>query len=112
MTLEGGSYTFTPEQEGDGDTWLYLGEEFEAADLRADLKALLAEEFTEEQPGQKEEISLTVHLDNENFPRVQITLYRYDGKYCLAMVDGESVALVERAGAVALIEAVHAIVLD
>lgn len=111
VTLEGGSYTFTPEQEGDGDTWLYQGEEFDAVDLRANLKALLAEEFTDEQPAQKEELSLTVHLDNESFPQVQITLYRYDGEHCLATVDGESVALVERSNAVALIEAVHAIVL-
>jgi len=112
VTLEGGSYTFTPAQEGDGDTWLYQGEEFDAVDLRANLKALLVDEFTDEQPAQKEEISLTVHLDNENFPQVQITLYRYDGERCLAVVDGESVSLVERSAAVALIEAVHAIVLD
>lgn len=111
VTLESGSYSFTPEQEGDGDTWLYQGEKFDAVDLRANLKALLVDEFTEEQPEQKEEISLTVHLDSENFPQVQITLYRYDGEHCLAAVDGESVALVERSGAVALIEAVHTIVL-
>ena len=112
VTLEGGSYTFTPDQEGDGDTWLYQGNEFEAVDLRANLKALMADEFTDELPAQKEEISLTVHLDSENFPQVQITLYRYDGEHCLAAVDGESVALVERSDAVALIEAVYAIVLD
>lgn len=81
-------------------------------DLRAELKALLAEEFTDAQPTQQEEISLTVHLDDENFPQVRITLYRYDGEHCLAVVDGESVSLVERSAAVALIEAVHAIVLD
>lgn len=56
--------------------------------------------------------ALTVHLDNENFPQVAITLYRYDGEHCLAAVDGESVALVARSDAVALIEAVHAIVLE
>ena len=112
VMLEGGSYTFTPEQEGDGDTWLYQGEEFEAADLRANLKALMADEFTDEQPGQKEEIGLTIHLDSENFPQVQIELYRYDGSRCLAVVDGESVSLVERTAVVDLIEAVHAIVLD
>lgn len=112
VTLEGSSYTFTPQQEGSGDTWLYEGTEFDVVDLRAELKALLAEEFTDEQPAQQEEISLTVHLDHENFPQVEITLYRYDGERCLAAVDGESVALVARSDAVALIEAVHAIVLD
>lgn len=112
VTLEGSSYTFTPAEAGDGDTWLYVGTEFDVVDLRAELKALLAEEFTDAQPTQQEEISLTVHLDDENFPQVQITLYRYDGEHCLAVVDGESVSLVERSAAVALIEAVHAIVLD
>ena len=112
VTLEDGSYTFTPQQEeGDGDTWLYQDEGFEITDLRAELKALLADEFTEEQPAQKEEISLTVYLDNENFPQVGIKLYRYDGSRCLAVVDGESVALVERTAVVSLIEAVQAIVL-
>lgn len=61
---------------------------------------------------QREEISLTIHLDNENFPRIQIKLYRYDGSRCLAAIDGESVSLVERTAVVNLIEAVHAIVLD
>ena len=112
VTLEGGSYTFTSAEAGGGDTWLYEGTEFDVVDLRAELKALLAEEFTEEQPTQQEEISLTVHLDDENFPQVEIALYRYDGEHCLAVVDGESVALVARSDAVALIEAVHAIVLD
>ena len=49
---------------------------------------------------------------NENFPEVQITLYRYDGSHCLAVVDGESVSLVDRTAVVDLIEAIHAIVLD
>jgi len=52
-----------------------------------------------------------VHLDNESFEAVTITLYRYDGENCLAAVDGESVALIERSQAVDLIEAVNAIVL-
>ena len=73
---------------------------------------MTAEEFTDERPDQKEEISLTVHLDNENFPQVAIKLYRYDGSHCLAVVDGESVSLVDRTAVVDLIEAVHAIVLD
>lgn len=38
-------------------------------------------------------------------------LYRYDGTYCLAVVDGTPVSLVERSYVVDLIEAVNAIVL-
>ena len=71
-----------------------------------------ADEFTGEKATQKEEISLTLSLDNENFPEVQIQLYRHDGTHCLAVVDGKSVALVKRTAVVDLIEAVHAIVLN
>jgi len=75
------------------------------------LNALSATSFTEEAPSGKEEIALTVHLDNENQPKVEIQLYRYDGESCLAVVDGKSVSLVKRANVVDLMEAVNAIVL-
>ncbi len=89
-------------------------EEEETLDLTAfqtALEALTADSFTEEAPTGKEEISLTVHLDDENFPTVKIQLYRYDGEHCLAVVDGKSVSLVSRASVVDLMEAVNAIVL-
>ena len=112
ISLEGGSYTLISEKDGDEHTWTYQEEKLEIADLQSALEALTADEVTNEQPSQKEEIGLTIHLDNENFPQVQIKLYRYDGSSCLAVVDGESVSLVERTAVVDLIEAVHAIVLD
>lgn len=58
------------------------------------------------------EISLIVHLDNENMSEVSIELYRYDGDNCLAVADGVPTALVARSGVVDLVEAVHAIVLN
>lgn len=109
VTLEGSTYTFTPQQ--DEDTWLYEDTEFDPSSLRANLRALLAEEFTSEQPTGQEELTLTVHLDNEHFPQVKITLYRYDGTHCLAAVDGAPTALVSRSDTVSLIEAIHAVVL-
>lgn len=113
IALEGNSCTLTSEKDGEERVWSYEGKkELNISDLRFALETLTAEEFTDEQPTQKEEISLTVYLDQENSTKVQITLYRYDGTRCLAAVDGESVSLVERAAAVDLIEAVHAIVLD
>ena len=83
----------------------------EIGDLQSALESLKAESFTDERPTQKKEIGLTVHLDNEAFPTVQIGLYRYDGSHCLAVVDGEPVSLVSRSSVVDLIEAVNAIVL-
>lgn len=59
-----------------------------------------------------EEISLTVHLDNEAYPSTAIELYRYNGTNCLAKVDGKIFALIPRSEVVDLIEAVNSIVLN
>lgn len=111
ITLEGSTYQITSEGTGDNKTFSYGEEELEIGDLQSALESLTAASFTEESPDQKEEISLTVTLDNENVQEIQIQLYRYDGEQCLAVVDGEPVSLVPRSSVVDLIEAVNAIVL-
>lgn len=111
ISLEGTDYTLTLQEEDDENTWYYGEEEVEIGDFEDALTSLTADGFTEEDPQDKEEIRLTVHLDNENYPEISISLYRYDGSLCLAVVDGESVSLVPRSGVVDLIEAVNAIVL-
>lgn len=111
VTLEGVDYSIPSEGSGDSRTFSYGGEEVEMEDLQDTLEALTASSFTDESPAEKEEISLTVYLDNENFPEIRIQLYRYDGEQCLAVVDGEPVSLVSRSSVVDLIEAVNAIVL-
>ena len=75
------------------------------------LTGLSAASFTDEEPTGKEEIALTLSLDNENVSSMSIQLFRYDGEQCLAVVDGVSVALVPRSSVVDLIEAVNAMIL-
>lgn len=112
ISLDGSDYTITTDGSGDDRTYAYLETEVEIDDFRDALESLQADSFTDESPAQKEEISLTLHLDNEAFPTVEIDLYRYDGSSCLAVVDGVPAALVERSQVVDLIEAVNAIVLN
>lgn len=115
ITLEGKEHVLTSEiDEDDEETrvWYYGEEKIDISELRTALKTLMADCFTDETSSQKEEISLTIHLDNENFPQVTVQLYRYDGKTCLAVVDGESISLVERSSVMELVEAVQAIVLN
>ena len=137
ILLEGKAHTLFSELNGEEErVWYYQDEETDAAaeetadtseeteaagetrekldlyDFETALLALTAASFTEELPGEVEEIGLTLHLDNENFPTVEIRLYRFDGSSCLAVVDGESVALVSRSSVVDLVEAVQAIVLN
>lgn len=111
ITLEGSSYTITAEGEGDSRKYLYEDKETSITVFQTALESLGATGFTTEAPTQQEEIRLTLHLTDENHPQREIALYRYDGTRCLAVVDGETEFFVERAAAVDLIEAVHAIVL-
>lgn len=112
ISLEGKDYTITSAGDSDERTYSYQEEELDIADLQTALESLTADSFTSEAPTQKEEISLTVHLDLEGDPTVTIDLYRYDGTNCLAVVDGEPVCLVSRSAVVDLVEAVNSIVLN
>lgn len=112
ISLDGSDYTITTSGDADERTYYYGDEELDISTLQSALESLEADSFTDEQPTQQEEISLTVQLDLENNPVVQIDLYRYDGTYCLAVVDGQPVSLVERSLVVDLVEAVNAIVLN
>ena len=111
VTLDGTSYTATASGEGEERTWSYGEQELETSDLPDALQALTADRFTEEEPTGQEEISLTLHLSLEGEPTVSIQFCRYDGAYCLAVVDGQSTALVTRSQVVDLQEAVYAVVL-
>lgn len=113
VTLEGNNYRLFTENKGGKRIWHYKdGDELDIARLQRILMDLRAESFTSEEPGQKEELGLTVHLDNENHPEVSIQLYRYDGERCLAVVNGESVSLIPRSSAISLIESIYTIVLE
>ena len=111
VTLEGETYTFTAQGEGDGRTWSWDGREADLTGVENAAERLTAESFTDGAPEGQLEISFTAHLDSETFPEVTAELYRQDGSTCLAAVDGESVCLVDRSAVVDLMEAVRAITL-
>lgn len=112
ILLEGETYTITSEMEEEKRIYYYKEEELEMAGIKGAIRGLEAVDFTDEKPVQKEEISLIIYLDNENYPEVSIQLYRYDGNHCIAMVDGNVIAFVERSKVIDLVEAVHTIILD
>lgn len=111
ISLEGKEYTITSKEEDDEKIYCYGEEELDIFDLKSSLNTLYAEEFTDEKPSKKEEISITCYLENENYPQTQLAFYRYDGEHCLAVVDGKPVCLVLRSDVVDIVEAVNAIVL-
>lgn len=98
--------------EDDERIWYYSETEIDISDLQRALTDLSADSFTNEEPDGKEEISLMLYLENENFPYVKLAFYRYDGNQCLAVADGKTVALVDRSDVMELVESVQAIVLN
>ena len=111
VTLEDTTYQLAAQGEDEDRVLVYNEEELDPADLQTALEALTASQFTQESPDGKEEISLTLTLDNENVTQMTLTFYRYDGQYCLAVLDGSPLCLVDRSAVVDLMEAVNALVL-
>ena len=116
ITLEGEEHSLFSKLEGEEDAqelvWYYGETKLDITDVQSTLEALSADSFTSELPSKDEEIGVTLHLDNENFPTVEIRLYRYDGLLCLAVVDGDPVSLISRSSVMDLVEAVQTIVLN
>ena len=112
ITLDGKTYTITSLTDGESRSYYYQEELVDLTDIQNALTALTADSFTTEAPAGKKEISLTVTLDVEDSPTVQLEFYQYDGSYCLTVIDGEPVSLVARSSVVDLMEAINAIVLS
>ena len=75
ISLEGTDYTITSEGDAEERTYFYEDEELDIADLQSAMQTLTADSFTDEQPAEKEEIHLTLHLDLEGEPSAEIGLY-------------------------------------
>lgn len=115
ITLEGNTHTLTSVSDSTDEnerTWYFGDTTLDIFTFKNALSDLVSTSFTDELAEQKEEIHLTFYLDNSSIPQVDIALYRYDGSLCLAYVDGESTAFVERSKVIDLIEAVQEIILN
>lgn len=112
VTLDGETYNITSKDVDGVRVYYYNDLEVDTTTISSAFSSLLAEEFTDQTPTLKEEISLTLHLDNENFSEVTVELYRYDGTYCLAVVDGTPMCLTLRSSSVDVMESFYEIVLN
>ena len=115
VTLDGTTAEFTygvPEDsEDDTPVWMLQGREVDLSEVQVALESMTADEFTSAAPTGRQELSLTVHLNREGADTVTLSLYRLDGTRCLAQVDGKSLCCFPRSQAMALVEALNAILL-
>lgn len=112
VTLEGSTRVFTYEEQDQEEPAWYLGEEqVDLTDIQTALENLTAEAFTQEAPTGKEELSLTVKLDQEGENTLTLTFYRQDGTTVLAQANGKTLCTLPRAQVVTLTESFNAILL-
>lgn len=111
ISLEDETYVMTAEGKEDDRVFTFDEEKIQIEDIKTAVEDIKAQSFTDEKEKGKEEISLTIHLENDNISEVKLAFYRHDGSTCLAVVNGEPIAYVDRAEVVNLIETVNAVVL-
>ena len=111
VSMEDRNEVFTAETK-DGEQEWYLGDEkVDLSQVETALENLTAQEFTTTAPQGKQELAVTVKLDREGENEISIGIYRQDGSQSLVQVDGKSLCYLPRAEAVALMEALNAILL-
>lgn len=108
ISLDGTEYTFTKED----DTWKYNETEIDVETLTSDLTSLDVDSFTTDTSSNTKEVSITLNLDNDDYPTYKMDFYRYDGNSCIVYVNDEPYAYVSRSSVVDIIEAIHQIVLN
>ena len=123
VTLDGATYAFTRSTQdvtdADGnvtqqDIFLMNGVQVDSALVTAVFDAIYAMQTTgttDQTPGSVE-IAFTFRRNTETFPEITLTFYRLNSTACIAGLNGETRLTVARADAVALVEAVNAILLQ
>ncbi len=85
----------------------YLNNEVvDASTIISDLKELIITDFKAVKNDSTVELDLTVTLENEEYPEVNIVCYRNDGDTVLVECEGELLGLISRSSMVALKEAI------
>ncbi len=107
FTLDDTTYTITHK----GSTYTLDGEEVDFDDIKSAVDGLDIAEYNTETSDKKQEIALTVHLDNTDYPTLTLCAYQYDGENCLVTLNDTTLGFAKRSLVVDLEEAVNAVVL-
>lgn len=66
-------------------------------------------EYNTETSDKKQEVTMTVHLDNKDYPILTLCAYQYDGENCLVMLNDTTLGFAKRSLVVDLQEAINAV---
>lgn len=104
FTLDDTTYTITHK----GSKYTLDGEEVDFDDIKSAVDGLDIAEYNTETSDKKQEIALTVHLDNTDYPTLTLCAYQYDGENCLVTLNNTTLGFAKRSLVVDLEEAVNA----
>ncbi len=107
FTLDDTTYTITHK----GGKYTLDGEEVDFDDIQSAVDSLAINEYNTETSDKKQEMTVTVHLDNADYPTLALCAYQYDGENCLVTLNGTTLGFAKRSLVVDLQEAVNAVVL-
>ena len=107
FTLDDTTYTITHK----GDKYTLDGAEVDFDDIQSAVDGLDINTYNTETSNKKQEIAVTVHLDNKDYPTLTLCAYQYDGENCLVALNDTTLGFAKRSLVVDLQEAVNAIVL-
>lgn len=107
FTLDDTTYTITHK----GSKYMLDGEEVDFDDIKSAVDGPDIAEYNTETSDKKQEIALTVHLDNTDYPTLTLCAYQYDGENCLVTLNDTTLGFAKRSLVVDLEEAVNAVVL-
>lgn len=65
-------------------------------------------EYNTETSDKKQEVTMTVHLHNKDYPILTLCAYQYDGENCLVMLNDTTLGFAKRSLVVDLQEAINA----
>lgn len=102
--------TMTGVDDGGSTGWGLGDRQVEITDLLDSLNALAAQDGSDlTADGLTEELKLIFHRESDS---LALTFYRYDGTYCLSVLNGEAPQLAPRTDVVDIIEQINAFVLN
>ena len=122
ITSDGETYDISIEQsdgeeedsddESDEAGYVYLlnGTEIEFDGVMDSIDDLSINEFCTGNAVSTKELSFKVSLSNDDYPELSVTLYRYDGDNCVAVLDGAQIGFISRSQVVSLKEALNSII--
>ncbi len=96
------------DEDTSDDDLVYIlnDEEVDFDEIKDAIDALKVTDFSDDEGEDDAELSLTIYLDNDDYPQISVDIYQYDGDSSLVVMDGETLGYMKRSRMVDLREAV------